>query len=65
MIFWGSLKNPTFREDSRKTNIDRELLKKGGLEGGAWQERGGDAFEEVDTPMHTMTIWKVFLNKIE
>ena len=30
--FWGSLKNPTFREGSRKTNIEGGLLKEGGLD---------------------------------
>ena len=63
--FWSSLKNPTFREGSQKTNIEEGLIKKGGLEGRAWQERVGGVFEGVDTPMHTMTIWKVFLNKME
>ena len=64
----GSLKNSTFREGSRKANIEWGLVKKGALtvcrfKRGAWQERGGGVFE--DTPVHIMTIWKVFLNKIE
>ena len=36
------------------------------LRGEAWQERGGGVFEGRLIPqMHIMTIWKVFLNKIQ
>ena len=55
MIFWGSLKNPTFREDSRKTNIDRELLKKGGLEGeGALGKKEGVTLLRRLIPQYTL-----------
>ena len=69
------MKNPTFREGSQKTIIEGGLLKKGAWAvcrfkwGGGGGELGkieGVVFlRGGDTPMQTMTIWKVFLNKIE
>ena len=74
--FWGSLKNPSFREEVlRKTNIYREGLPiRGGLghfanlrQGGPWQERGEVVVlkgREGDTPMHTMNLVSYFTSKI-
>ena len=60
------MKNLTFREGSLKTNIEGDCLKRGGLEqftdlrGGALGKKEGVMFlRKVDTPIHTMTIWKV------
>ena len=72
---WGSLKDPTFREGSRKIIIEVGFLKK--VTWTVCRFKGGELGKnervvffwggggDVDTPMHTMTIWRVFLNKIE
>ena len=61
-LLWGGGK-----EGSHQTSIEGWLLKKGAwticrFKGrlARWYFWGG-----VDTPMHTMAIWKVFLNEIE
>ena len=66
--FWGSMKNPTFREGSQKTIIEGGLLKKGawavcrfkwgGGGGGAGEEGGGGVFGGggLMTPMHTICL---------
>ena len=58
----GSLKNPTFRGGSQKTNIEGGLPKKGGFgqfvdlrEGGGLGKKEGIVFlRGVDTSMHLM-----------
>ena len=40
-------------------------FKRGKLGKNEARKRGGVFERGVDTPMHNMTIWKVFLNKIE
>ena len=60
-VLGASLKNPTFKGGSQKTNIEGGLPKKRGLgqfanlRGGAWQEIGVVVIlRGVDTPMHAM-----------
>ena len=62
-IFWGPLKNPTFRGEFTKTNIEGGLPKKKRawtvcqFDGELCKKEDGDVFDgggEVDTTIHTM-----------
>ena len=65
LIFWGSLKNPTFRGVSPKTNIEGGLPKKRGLgkfvdlRGGLARKREGCFRGGIDTPMYTISYPKI------